>query len=70
MFGRKSPMDNRIDTLVGPNSRVNGDLSFGGLIDNVQFWKGAMSAELTAEWPSPREWPNSCAVRKRRNGTA
>lgn len=30
MFGRKSLMDNRIDTLVGPNSKVSGDLVFSG----------------------------------------
>ncbi len=30
MFGRKQARHNRVDTLVGPNSQVNGDLSFEG----------------------------------------
>lgn len=30
MFGRKQARHNRVDTLVGPNSQVNGDLGFEG----------------------------------------
>ena len=45
MFGRKSPMDNRIDTLVGPNSRVNGDLSFAGRCHVDGVVKGNVSAD-------------------------
>lgn len=45
MFGRKSPMENRIDTLVGPNTRVNGDLSFGGRCHVDGVVKGNVSAD-------------------------
>jgi cytoskeletal protein CcmA (bactofilin family) len=45
MFGRKSPMENRIDTLVGPNTRVNGDLAFGGRCHVDGLVKGNVSAD-------------------------
>lgn len=45
MFGKKQPGDNPVDALVGPNTRVNGDIQFkGGLhIDGVV--KGNVSAD-------------------------
>jgi cytoskeletal protein CcmA (bactofilin family) len=45
MFGRKSDMDTRIDTLVGPNSRVNGDLAFCGRCHVDGVVKGNVSAD-------------------------
>lgn len=45
MFGRKSQMDTRIDTLVGPNSRVNGDLAFCGRCHVDGVVKGNVSAD-------------------------
>jgi cytoskeletal protein CcmA (bactofilin family) len=45
MFGRKSEMDSRIDTLVGPNSKVNGDLSFCGRCHVDGVVKGNVSAD-------------------------
>lgn len=45
MFGRNSPMENRIDTLVGPNTRVNGDLSFAGRCHVDGVVKGNVSAD-------------------------
>lgn len=45
MFGRKSQMDTRIDTLVGPNSKVNGDLAFCGRCHVDGVVKGNVSAD-------------------------
>ena len=45
MFGRKSHMDNRVDTLVGPNSRVNGDLAFSGRCHVDGIVKGSVTAD-------------------------
>lgn len=45
MFGRKTPMENRIDTLVGPNSKVNGDLSFAGRCHVDGVVKGNVNAD-------------------------
>lgn len=45
MFGRKSHMDSRIDTLVGPNSKVNGDLAFAGRCHVDGIVKGSVSAD-------------------------
>jgi cytoskeletal protein CcmA (bactofilin family) len=45
MFGRKTPMDTRIDTLVGSNSTVLGDLSFAGRCHVDGLVKGNVSAD-------------------------
>ena len=45
MFGRKLQMDTRIDTLVGPNSKVNGDLAFCGRCHVDGVVKGNVSAD-------------------------
>jgi cytoskeletal protein CcmA (bactofilin family) len=45
MFGRKSHVDGRIDTLVGPNSKVNGDLAFSGRCHVDGTVKGSVSAD-------------------------
>lgn len=45
MFGRKNPMENRIDTLVGPNTRVSGDLSFAGRCHVDGIVRGNVSAD-------------------------
>lgn len=45
MFGRKSQMDTRIDTLVGPNTKVNGDLGFCGRCHIDGVVKGNVSAD-------------------------
>jgi cytoskeletal protein CcmA (bactofilin family) len=45
MFGQKTPMENRIDTLVGPNSKVNGDLSFAGRCHVDGVVKGNVNAD-------------------------
>jgi cytoskeletal protein CcmA (bactofilin family) len=45
MFGRKSQMDTRIDTLIGPNSKVNGDLAFCGRCHVDGVVKGNVSAD-------------------------
>ena len=45
MFSRKSQMDTRIDTLVGPNSKVNGDLAFCGRCHVDGIVKGNVSAD-------------------------
>jgi cytoskeletal protein CcmA (bactofilin family) len=45
MFGQKTPMENRIDTLVGPNSKVNGDLSFVGRCHVDGVVKGNVNAD-------------------------
>jgi cytoskeletal protein CcmA (bactofilin family) len=45
MFGRKGQMDSRIDTLVGPNTKVNGDLGFCGRCHIDGVVKGSVSAD-------------------------
>jgi len=45
MFGRKSQMETRIDTLVGPNSKVKGDLAFCGRCHVDGVVKGNVSAD-------------------------
>lgn len=49
MFGRKNPMENRIDTLVGPNTRVNGDLSFAGRCHIDGVVKGSVNADQDSD---------------------
>lgn len=46
MFGRKSHMDSRVDTLVGPNSKVHGDITFSGRCHVDGVVKGSVSADL------------------------
>ncbi|HLT89597.1 MAG TPA: polymer-forming cytoskeletal protein [Woeseiaceae bacterium] len=46
MFGRKSHMDGRVDTLVGPHSKVNGDIVFSGRCHVDGVVKGSVSADL------------------------
>ena len=45
MFGRKESMSSSVDTLVGPNSRVNGDLQFSGRCHIDGNVKGNVSAD-------------------------
>lgn len=45
MFGRKQHGHSVVDTLVGPNSQVNGDLSFAGGCHIDGTIKGNVSAE-------------------------
>ena len=45
MFGRKSQMDTRIDTLIGPNTKINGDLGFCGRCHVDGIVKGNVSAD-------------------------
>ena len=45
MFGRKSDMDSRVDTLVGPNSKVHGDVSFAGRCHVDGTVKGSVTAD-------------------------
>lgn len=45
MFGRKQIPHNRVDTLVGANSSVNGDLSFEGHCHVDGVVKGNVSAD-------------------------
>lgn len=45
MFGRKSHMDSRVDTLVGPNSKVHGDVSFAGRCHVDGTVKGSVTAD-------------------------
>ncbi|HEX2140033.1 MAG TPA: polymer-forming cytoskeletal protein [Woeseiaceae bacterium] len=45
MFGRKSHMDGRVDTLVGPNSKVHGDITFTGRCHVDGTVKGSVSAD-------------------------
>ncbi len=48
MFGRKQRRHSIIDTLVGPNSRVNGDLFFAGGCHIDGTVKGNVSADSTS----------------------
>ena len=45
MFGRKQRRHSVIDTLVGPNSRINGDLFFEGGCHVDGTIKGSVSAD-------------------------
>ncbi len=45
MFGRKQRRHSIIDTLVGPNSRINGDLIFAGGCHLDGTVKGSVSAD-------------------------
>ena len=45
MFGRKQKSNSVIDTLVGSNSRVNGDLNFSGGCHVDGLVKGNINAE-------------------------
>lgn len=45
MFGRKSHMDGRVDTLVGPNSKIHGDVTFTGRCHVDGTVKGSVSAD-------------------------
>jgi cytoskeletal protein CcmA (bactofilin family) len=45
MFGRKSSMDGRVDTLVGPNSSIHGDITFTGRCHVDGTVKGSVSAD-------------------------
>ena len=45
MFGRKDAMSTAVDTLVGENSRVNGDLQFSGRCHVDGTVKGNVSAD-------------------------
>lgn len=46
MFGRKSQIESRVDTLVGPNSKVHGDVTFVGRCHVDGVVKGSVSADL------------------------
>ena len=46
MFGRKKRKHSVIDTLIGPNSRINGDLYFDGGCHIDGTVKGSVSADL------------------------
>ncbi len=48
MFGRKQRRHSIIDTLVGPNSRLNGDLFFEGGCHIDGTVKGNVSADSTS----------------------
>ncbi len=45
MFGRKSSMDGRVDTLVGPSSSIHGDITFSGRCHVDGTVKGSVSAD-------------------------
>ena len=45
MFGRKKIPHDRVDTLVGGNSKVNGDLAFEGHCHVDGLVKGSVNAE-------------------------
>ncbi len=45
MFGRKQRKHSVIDTLIGPNSRVNGDLHFEGGCHIDGMVKGSVSSD-------------------------
>lgn len=46
MFSRKDAMNSAVDTLVGENSSVNGDLSFSGRCHVDGTVKGNVNADL------------------------
>ncbi|MCZ6810320.1 MAG: polymer-forming cytoskeletal protein, partial [Proteobacteria bacterium] len=45
MFGRKQRKQSVIDTLIGPNSRINGDLHFEGGCHIDGMVKGSVSSD-------------------------
>ncbi len=45
MFGRKDAMNNAVDTLVGENTKVNGDVNFSGRCHVDGNVKGNVSAD-------------------------
>ena len=45
MFGRKQIPHNKVDTLVGANSQINGDVSFEGHCHVDGIVKGSVNAE-------------------------
>ena len=49
MFGRKQRRHSIIDTLVGPNSRINGDLVFAGGCHIDGTVKGNVSADSESD---------------------
>ena len=49
MFGRRKGGSNRVETLVGANSEVNGDLSFEGGCHVDGTVKGNVSADLESD---------------------
>lgn len=49
MFGRKNPMDGPVDTLVGEDSRVIGDLHFIGRCHINGHVKGNVSADSDSD---------------------
>jgi cytoskeletal protein CcmA (bactofilin family) len=49
MFGRKNKIDNKELTLVGSNSRVDGDINFMGHCHVDGIVKGNISADLESE---------------------
>lgn len=49
MFGRKSQMDSRVDTLVGPKSSIHGDVTFSGRCHVDGVVKGSVSADLDSQ---------------------
>ena len=49
MFGRKQRQHSIIDTLVGPNSRINGDLFFAGGCHIDGTVKGNVSADSESD---------------------
>ena len=48
MFGRKQIPHNKVDTLVGANSQVNGDLVYAGHCHVDGVVKGSVNAEATS----------------------
>ncbi|MEM7504786.1 MAG: polymer-forming cytoskeletal protein [Pseudomonadota bacterium] len=48
MFGRKQIPHNKVDTLVGANSQVNGDLVFSGHCHIDGVVKGSVNADATS----------------------
>ena len=48
MFGRKRMPHNKVDTLVGSNSQVNGDLAFTGHCHIDGVVKGSVNAEAAS----------------------
>lgn len=49
MFGRKDAMNNAVDTLVGENTRVNGDVNFSGRCHVDGIVKGNVSADTDGD---------------------
>jgi len=45
MFGKKQTAENKIDTMVGANTRVNGDIQFNGGLHVDGVVKGNVSAD-------------------------